>query len=206
MQLNWTGRDVFPGNTVLTTLDAHAAGEPLRIVTGGLPQLPGATMLDRRRPMRDHLDHLRPAPMHEPRGHAALCGRVLPPPVTPGAPLGVLSLHKGGYSTMCGHGVIALVTALLEPGALPARGPLTPVTLDTPAGLVRATGHLRADGRVERVSFRNVPSFLYERDLTLTVPGVGPLTLDIAFGGPFFATLPAPAGRVAVAPRHAPPP
>jgi trans-L-3-hydroxyproline dehydratase len=191
MQPDWTGRDVRRGKVVLTTLDAHAAGEPLRIVTGGLPELPGETVLDRRRYMRDHLDHLRRALMHEPRGHADMYGCVLTAPVTPGADLGVLFLHNEGYSTMCGHGVIALVTALLETGALPVRGPQTPVTLDTPAGLVRATAHLRADGRVERVSFRNVPSFLHTRDLSLDVPGIGPVTLDIAFGGAFYAILPA---------------
>jgi trans-L-3-hydroxyproline dehydratase len=204
MEPSWSGRDVCRGKVVLTTLDAHAAGEPLRIVTGGLPELPGATMLDRRRYMRDHLDHLRRALIHEPRGHVDMYGCVLTPPVTPGADLGVLFLHNEGYSTMCGHGVIALVTALLEAGALPARRPQTPVTLDTPAGLVRATAHLRADGGVERVSFRNVPSFLHTRDLRVDVPGLGPLTLDVAFGGAFYAILPARAVGLRVVPEQRP--
>jgi trans-L-3-hydroxyproline dehydratase len=202
MPLNWTGRDVRQGKIVLTTLDAHAAGEPLRIVTGGLPELPGATMLDRWRYMRDHLDHLRRALMHEPRGHADMYGCVLTPPVTPGADLGVLFLHNEGYSTMCGHGVIALVTALIETGAVPVRGPQTPVTLDTPAGLVCATAQLRTDGKVGRVSFRNVPSFLYQRDLTLPVPGVGRVTVDIAFGGAFYAILPVRAAGLRVRPEQ----
>jgi proline racemase len=191
MKLDWGARDWASGALTITTLDAHAAGEPLRIITGGLPDLPGATILERRRYMREHLDHVRRALMWEPRGHYDMYGCVLTPPVTPTADLGVLFLHNQGYSTMCGHGVIALVTALLETGALPARGPETPVNLDTPAGLVRAVAHLDANGHVERVSFLNVASFLYARDLALDVPGYGRVITDVAFGGAFYAILPA---------------
>jgi len=111
--------------------------------------------------------------------------------VTPEADLGVLFMHNEGYSTMCGHGIIALVTTLLETGTITAKGPETPVNLDTPAGLVRATAHLDSSGHVERVSFLNVPSFMYARDLELDVPAYGRLTVDIAFGGAFYAFLPA---------------
>src|SRR5438046_10749332 len=118
--------------------------------------------------MKDHFDHVRRALMCEPRGHADMYGAVLTPPVSPKADLGVLFMHNEGYSTMCGHGVIALVTVLLETGALEPRGPQTSVNLDTPAGLVRATAHYEAaTGRVTQVSFRNVPSFVYTRDLTI---------------------------------------
>ncbi len=160
MALNWSWPASPEGSTTITTIEAHAAGEPLRIITGGLPELPGDSILARRRYMREHLDHVRRALMWEPRGHYDMYGCVVTPPVTTEADVGVLFLHNEGYSTMCGHGVIALVTALLETGTLPANGPETPVNLDTPAGLVRATGHLNADGHVERVSFLNVPSFL----------------------------------------------
>src|SRR5436853_747875 len=138
MELNWGNYAPGKHTTVITTLDAHAAGEPLRIVTGGLPELPGASILARRRYMQEHYDHVRRALMWEPRGHYNMYGCVLTPAVTPEADLGVLFLHNEGYSTMCGHGVIALVTALIECGAMPAQGPQTPVTLDTPAGIVRA--------------------------------------------------------------------
>jgi proline racemase len=191
MALDWSARDVRRGKLVLTTIDAHAAGEPLRIITGGLPDIPGASILERRRWMRANLDHLRRALLWEPRGHADMYGCVVLPPATPGADLGVLFLHNEGYSTMCGHGVIALVTALLETGALPATGPQTAVAIDTPAGLVRATAHHAASGKVEKVSFRNVPSFAYRRDLAVDVPGLGTVVLDVAFGGAFYAVLPA---------------
>src|SRR5437764_9868093 len=157
--------------TRITTIDAHAAGEPLRVITGRLPPIPGDTILAKRRYAREHLDHIRRALMFEPRGHADMYGCMLTEPATPDGDLGVLFMHNEGYSTMCGHGVIALVTVLLETGVFPAAGPQTPVNLDTPAGLVRATAHLDGRGRVERVSFRNVPSFLYAADLALDVPG-----------------------------------
>lgn len=200
MDIDWNRRDVRAGKTVLTTVDVHAAGEPLRIVTGGLGELPGETMLERRRWMRENLDHLRRALMHEPRGHFDMYGCVVTPPVSPEADLGVLFLHNAGYSTMCGHGIIAVTTALLETGALPARGCQTPVAFDTPAGLVRATAHLDDAGSVRRVSFLNVPSFLYHRDMALDAPGLGSVKLDIAFGGAFYAILPADAVGLSVTP------
>jgi trans-L-3-hydroxyproline dehydratase len=191
MDINWhwppRGSDIL----TITTLDAHAAGEPLRIVTGGLPELSGATILERRRYLRDHLDHVRRALMWEPRGHFNMYGCVLTPPVSPEADFGVLFLHNEGYSTMCGHGVIALVTALLETGVVAWQGPRTPVNLDTPAGLVRAAAHQARDGRVERVTFQNVPSFVYARDVEIQLPAFGRSVVDVAFGGAFYAILPA---------------
>ena len=191
MQLNWNQYRPSKDTTVITTIDAHAAGEPLRIITSGLPDLPGSTMLEKRRYMQQHYDAIRRALMWEPRGHHEMYGCVLTPSVTPEADLGVLFMHNEGYSTMCGHGVIALVTTLLNTGALPAKGQLTPVNLDTPAGLVRATAHLDSKGQVERVSFLNVPSFLYAGNVEVTVPDFGKVLVDIAFGGAFYAYLPA---------------
>src|SRR5712691_7599953 len=191
MELNWMQYQPAGNATVITTIDAHAANEPLRIITNGLPELPGTTILKRRRYMQEHYDHIRRALMWEPRGHRDMYGAVLTQPVTPEADLGVLFIHNEGYSTMCGHGVIALVTTLLETGALAAKGQKTPVNLDTSAGLVRATAHLDSRGQVERVSFLNVPSFLYARDVELDVPLYGRLNVDIAFGGAFYAFIPA---------------
>jgi trans-L-3-hydroxyproline dehydratase len=191
MELNWNR--YFPSKeaVVITTIDAHAAGEPLRIITSGIPPLPGKTILEKRRYMQQHFDHIRRMLMWEPRGHRDMYGAVLTQNVTPDADLGVLFMHNEGYSTMCGHGIIALVTTLLETGALPAKGQQTPVTLDTPAGLVQATAHLDSHEQVEHVSFLNVPSFLYAQDIAIEVASVGKVLVDIAFGGAFYAVLPA---------------
>ncbi len=191
MGLAWNKYSPATGVTVITTIDAHAAGEPLRIITDGLPEVQGATILERRRYMLEHLDYIRRALMWEPRGHYNMYGCVVTEPTSPEADFGVLFMHNDGYSTMCGHGIIALVTVLLETGALPAKGQHTPVNLDTPAGLVRATAHLNGSGHIERVSFLNVPSFLYARDIELDLPEYGRLTVDIAFGGAFYAFMPA---------------
>jgi proline racemase len=190
MELEWNKFSPAKGATIITTLDTHAAGEPLRIITGGMPEIHGATILERRRYMLEHLDYIRRAVMWEPRGHYNMYGCVITEPVAPDADFGVLFMHNEGYSTMCGHGIIALVTALLETGAFPARGQLTPVNLDTPAGLVRATAHLDKSGQVERVSFLNVPSFLLARDIELILPNYGKLIVDVAFGGAFYAFIP----------------
>src|SRR6476469_4428959 len=148
------------GRRMLTTIDAHAGGEPLRIVTAGIPPLRGATILERRAEMLREHDHLRRVLMFEPRGHADMYGAILTPPVTPTADYGVLFMHNEGYSTMCGHGIIALTTTLLETGMFPAsEGGETSIRYDTPAGLVSARATL-AEGRVREVAFENVPSFV----------------------------------------------
>ncbi|HWI61179.1 MAG TPA: proline racemase family protein [Symbiobacteriaceae bacterium] len=165
-----------------TTIDAHTGGEPLRLITGGLPPLPGATILERRRYMKEHLDDVRQILMYEPRGHHGMYGAILTPPVTEDADLGVLFMHNEGYSTMCGHGIIALVTIALETGMLRKEGPEPRVTFDTPAGKVYAQAVVKGD-RVEHVRFKNVPSFVYQAGVELP-DGV---KADIVFGGAFYA-------------------
>src|SRR5215216_3802386 len=191
MDLQWHWPPLHTDPLTITTLDAHAAGEPLRIIIGGLPALEGATMLERRRFLREHYDHVRRALMWEPRGHYNMYGCVLTPPVTPESDLGVLFMHNEGYSTMCGHGVIALVTALIEAGVIQPKGSQTSINLDTPAGLVRAVTHLSGDDHVERVTFQNVPSFVFARDIEIDLPEYGRFPVDIAFGGAFYAIVPA---------------
>jgi proline racemase len=178
-----------PFSRVIGTIDAHAAGEPLRIVTAGLPPLPGATILERRAAMLAHYDDLRRILMWEPRGHADMYGCILTPPVTPEAAYGVLFMHNEGYSTMCGHGIIALTTALIETGQMPAVGPITEVGYDTPAGFIRARAEVDA-GRVRRVTFRNVPSFVHTAGLEIAVDG-RQIAVDVVFGGAFYALVPA---------------
>jgi trans-L-3-hydroxyproline dehydratase len=169
------------------TIEAHTGGEPLRIVTNGLPPIPGATMFEKRRYARTHLDHLRRALMWEPRGHADMYGAWITEPVTDDGDLGVLFLHNEGFSTMCGHGIIALATALLESHMMERPGPAPILRLDTPAGRVTATAHRDVGGRVREVSFENVPSFVLALDESFEVPGIGPVVADIAFGGAFYA-------------------
>jgi proline racemase len=169
----------------IRTIDYHAAGEPLRIVTAGLPEIEGASMLARRRFMRERLDHFRRLLMLEPRGHADMYGAVLTRPPTEDGDIGVLFLHNEGYSTMCGHGIIALVTAGLECGLFDVADPGR-IRIDTPAGRITARALQGANGRVDSVSFCNVPSFVLEAGVKLrladrTVP------ITIAFGGAFYA-------------------
>lgn len=176
--------------TRITSIDAHTAGEPLRIITRGFPELPGATILAKRQYARQHYDHLRRALMWEPRGHADMYGCIFTPPTTPDGDVGVLFMHNEGFSTMCGHGIIGMVKVGVETGLFPVAGPQTVIKIDTPAGRVTATAHLKMNSdpaTVERVSFLNVPSFLLDRDLQVTVPGLGQVQYDIAFGGAFYA-------------------
>jgi trans-L-3-hydroxyproline dehydratase len=170
----------------VTTIDAHAAGEPLRVITGGWPEIPGETILKRRQHAMQHHDGLRRALMLEPRGHADMYGCILTPPATPDGDIGVLFMHNEGFSTMCGHGIIGLVTVGIECGLIETPGGDPVIKIDTPAGRVTALTHRKGE-RVERVSFRNVPSFLLEKDLRIDVPGLGRVRCDIAFGGAFYA-------------------
>ncbi len=170
----------------ISTIDAHTGGEPLRLIASGFPHLPGSTILEKRQYARQHYDHLRRALMWEPRGHADMYGAILTDPVTPDGDCGVLFLHNEGFSTMCGHGIIALVKVGAQIGLFPLTGAETIIRIDTPAGRVTATAHQR-EGVVERVSFLNVPSFLLRRDQMINVPGLGAVYYDLAFGGAFYA-------------------
>ncbi|MGD9904232.1 MAG: proline racemase family protein [Vicinamibacterales bacterium] len=188
----------------IRTIDAHTAGEPLRLVVDGLPSPEGATMLAKRQWATKHLDHLRRALMLEPRGHADMYGALLTEPVTPGAHAGVLFMHNEGWSTMCGHGVIAVATIAIERGlmwdAATAVDGSIAITLDVPAGPVQTRAfRTTVDGRtrVSEVAFRNVPSFV----LTPGVPvvhGGRTFTADIAFGGAFYAIVDAEAAGLAI--------
>src|SRR5438309_6673880 len=128
----------------LRTIDAHAAGEPLRLIVGGFPSPHGRTMLDKREWLKRHADHLRRTLMLEPRGHADMYGAILTEPVSPGSHAGVLFMHNEGYSTMCGHGVVAVTTIALERGLLLPGGDGATVVYDSPAGTIRATAHFAA--------------------------------------------------------------
>ncbi len=169
-----------------TTVDVHTAGEPLRVITGGLPEIPGDTILARRRWAEENLEPVRKALMLEPRGHADMYGCIPMPPTTPDGDVGVLFLHNQGYSTMCGHGIIGLVKVGVEAGLFNFDPEDPIIRIDTPAGRVTARAHLIGE-RVERVSFENVPSFLLHRDLSVEIPGYGTVRYDVGYGGAFYA-------------------
>ncbi|KAA3659912.1 MAG: proline racemase [Chloroflexi bacterium] len=170
----------------VTAVDAHTAGEPLRVITSGFPELPGDSILAKRRYAKAHFDALRTALMWEPRGHADMYGVVVTEPVTPDGDVGVLFMHNEGFSTMCGHGIIGLATVGLVTGMFDMPGERPVIRMDTPAGRVTAFAE-RRNGRVAQVSFHNVPSFVYALDQVVSVPGLGEVRYDVAFGGAFYA-------------------
>jgi trans-L-3-hydroxyproline dehydratase len=175
----------------LKTIDAHAAGEPLRLIVDGFPSPEGRTMLDKREWLKRHADHLRRALMLEPRGHADMYGAVLTEPVSPGSHAGVLFMHNEGYSTMCGHGVVAVTTIALERGLLMPGGDGASIVYDSPAGAIRAratvgAGEAGGVGRVESVAFVNVPSFVLHAGLAVKLAS-RTIRADVAFGGAFYA-------------------
>lgn len=183
------------------TVDYHTAGEPFRIVTGGTPPLPGATVADRRaRAVTDAgAQHVRRLLCQEPRGHADMYGGFLVPPDDDGADLGVLFWHKDGFSTACGHGTIALATWAVETGLVPRAedGP-TEVVVDVPSGRVRALVHSEG-GRVVGATFVSVPSWVHSRGVEV-VTSRGTVAVDVAFGGAMYAVLPASDVGLDVAP------
>ena len=166
--------------SAFTTIDMHTGGEPLRVITGGLPKIEGATVLEKRRHFREHYDFLRTGLMFEPRGHADMYGAVIS--TSQDADFDVFFLHNEGYSTMCGHAIIALTKLAIESNRVP--GPS--VSFNVPAGRIEASATVE-NGQVVRADFRNVPSFLYLRDQTLPVRGLGDVRFDIAYGGAFYA-------------------
>jgi proline racemase len=186
---------------VLAAVDSHTEGMPTRVITGGVGPIPGSTMLERKLHFERHMDELRLLLMREPRGHGAMSGAILQPPLLADADWGVLFIEVSGCLPMCGHGTIGVATVLVETGMVESREPETLVRLDTPAGLVEARVAVQ-DGRVGSVSLRNVPSFLLERDGSVDVGGRS-LVYDMAFGGNFYAILPAESAGLAVDPARA---
>jgi proline racemase len=174
-----TGRDVG----AVTAVDYHTGGEPFRIVTGGIEPPQGRVILDKRRDARERLDHVRRLVVNEPRGHADMYGCFVVEPDDDGADLGVVFFHNAGYSTACGHGTIALVTWALDEGLVEAKEGETRVVVDVPSGRIETWARVEA-GRVRSVRFRNVPAFVWGRDLR-----AAGRVVDVAFGGAFYATL-----------------
>jgi trans-L-3-hydroxyproline dehydratase len=165
---------------IISTVETHTGGEPTRIILDGWPKLSGKTLLDKRREVKERFDHLRRGLMLEPRGHDGMYGALLVEPDHPEADLAVLFMHNEGYSTMCGHATIALARWAVESGRV--KGPV--VRLQCPCGLVVAS--VADDGWV---CFESVPSFVYALDRVAPTSTWGPVAVDIAYGGAFYAFL-----------------
>lgn len=175
------------GEGTFSCIDAHTCGNPVRVVSGGVPHLEGATMLEKRAFFLEHYDWIRKALMFEPRGHDVMSGSILYPPTRLDCDLGILFIEVSGCLPMCGHGTIGTVTVALERKLVTPKVPGV-LRLDTPAGLVVA--HYEMDGPyVASVRLFNVASYLHGTDYTLDVPGFGALTFDVAYGGNFYAII-----------------
>jgi proline racemase len=171
------------------------------VITGGVGPIPGATMLERKLHFEAEMDDLRLLLMREPRGHSAMSGAILQPPLRDDADWGVLFIEVSGLLPMCGHGTIGVATVLVETGMVPVTEPETVVRLDVPAGLVEARVRV-SEGRVRSVTIKNVPSFLHARDQIADVPGLGEVAYDMAFGGNFYALVDAASVGLVVDPER----
>lgn len=172
-------------NRLISTVDVHVYGEPLRIITGGWPEIKGVTQPERRAYCKENHDHLRKTLMNEPRGHHGMYGCIITPPATEHADFGVLFMHNEGWSTMCGHGIIAVITMGVETGKFEVENDERKFIIDSPAGEVIAYVTCE-DGEIVDISFENVPSFLYKKDYPIELDGRS-FNVDISFGGAFYA-------------------
>lgn len=170
----------------IKTIDMHTGGEPLRVIVNGLPELEGNSVLEYRRYMKENLDHIRTSLMFEPRGHADMYGCVLLPPNQSDADFGILFLHNEGYSTMCGHAIIAITKLAVEMGWVEKKTPETKLEIDAPCGRITSFAKI-SNGSVVSVYFYCVPSFVVALDQQIQVPQLGVVAYDLAYGGAFYA-------------------
>ncbi|MEO6349308.1 MAG: proline racemase family protein, partial [Candidatus Limnocylindrales bacterium] len=200
----------------IQTMDLHCAGEPLRIIRSGFPEVPNLPVVERRRWVMQNADHIRRAVIHEPRGHHDMYGAILLPPHTDYADMTVLFMHNEVYSTMCGHGIIAITTGLIEEGLFPATEPVTTIRYEVPAGIVAANAATvqleNGEWAVQGVRFTNVPSYLAAQSLSVRPDGVqlhgsaaqyGALSVDLAFGGAYYGIVNASELGLRVVPEQA---
>jgi len=171
---------------VIETIDLHTCGEPLRVITEGLPEVKGNTILEKRRFFKDNLDYIRKGIMWEPRGHADMYGAIITEPTSSNGDFGTFFMHNEGYSTMCGHAMIALVKLAIDTGLIKKQGSGQEIIIDAPPGQIRAIGNV-IKGKLVSVTFKNVPSFMLMENKTVDVQNIGKVKFDIAFGGAFYA-------------------
>ena len=183
-------------------IESHTMGEPTRIVVGGLPNIKGNTMAEKKEYLEKNLDYLRTAIMLEPRGHNDMFGAIITQPCDPTADFGIIFMDGGGYLNMCGHGSIGAITVAIETGMIDMVEPITNVRIETPAGIIEAEAKI-VNGKVKEVSFVNVPAFLYKRDCEIEMGTYGKIKFDIAFGGSFFAIVHAKQFGIKIEPQNA---
>lgn len=186
---------------MLTAYEVHAEGEPGRVIVDGVPDIPGDTVFAQMRTLQTDHDAVRLSVLREPRGYPALCANILVPAKHPDADIGLIIMEQSEYAPMSGSNLICACTVILETGILPMIEPSTQLTVETPAGLVRVTADC-ADGKVRNVTFQNVPAFAVHCDAPLTVPGLGTITVDIAWGGMFFVLADADTLGVSLTPEN----
>ncbi|GAW96164.1 MULTISPECIES: proline racemase family protein [Colwellia] len=182
----WQPKSEQESFLTINTLECHTGGEPLRIVTSGFPALKGDTILAKRDDCKENYDELRRALMFEPRGHADMYGAIITDAEREDSHFGAIFIHNEGYSTMCGHAVIALTKTAVESGVVARTGDVTKVIIDVPCGQIHALAYSQNDV-VTKVSFQCVPSFVYAKNQQIEVDGIGMVQFDIAYGGAFYA-------------------
>ena len=171
---------------VIRVVDVHAGGEPGRVVVGGVHDVPGATMLEKRDHLWQAADHLRRLLLREPRGYPALCANVVLPPTLPEADAAFVIMEQAEYPAMSGSNTICTATVLIAEGLVRTTEPITELLLEAPAGLIGVRAEVR-DGVARSITFRNVPAFVIALDQPVEVPGLGTVTVDVAWGGMFYA-------------------
>jgi proline racemase len=170
---------------LVTAVDAHAGGEPGRVIIGGVVDVPGATMFEKKDYLERHADGLRKRMLREPRGYPALCCNVVLPPTHPDADAGFVIMEQTEYPPMSGSNTICVATVLIETGMVPVREPVTELVLEAPAGLIPIRAEV-SGGKVTSVTFENIPAFAVHLDAELDVPELGAVTVDVAYGGMFY--------------------
>src|SRR5438270_9465650 len=170
---------------MITAVDAHAGGEPGRVIVGGVLDVPGRSMVEKRLYLEEHMDGLRKRMLREPRGYPGLCCNLVLPPTHPRADAGFVIMEQTDYPPMSGSNTICVTTVLLETGMLPMHEPITELVLEAPAGLIEVRAEC-ANGKVRNVTFRNVPAFAVHLDTPLEVPHLGTVSVDVAYGGMFY--------------------
>ncbi len=186
----------------LIAVDAHAEGEPGRVIIGGVPDVPGATMFEKMKHLQEHRDDIRRRMLTEPRGYPAANCNIVLPPTDPRAAAGFVIMEQVEYPPMSGTNTICVATVLIEKGLIPVTEPVTEFALEAPAGLIRIRAEVR-NGKATQITFENVPSFVFALDAPIEVPGLGTVLVDVAYGGMIYVIADAPSLGLTLAPDEA---